>query len=71
MITHGLPFYKEECIQGKPKPMVKRHREVWTIIGKADPNILELWQETLYTYGVIATILNVVDFQFKKEHKTR
>ena len=33
--------------------------------------ILELRRETLYTYDVIATILNVVNFQFKDEHKTR
>ena len=38
--------------------------KVWTIIEKPDLTILELWRETLYTYDVIATILNIVDFQF-------
>ena len=45
--------------------------EVWTIIEKPDLTILEWWRETLYTYDVIATILNVVDFQFWNGHKRR
>ena len=35
--------------------------EVWTIIEKPDQTILELRRETLCTYGVKATILNVFD----------